>query len=171
MRRPTVELLLRCDRRGKVLAVLAGAAALAPGMTLALLVADAGAAPLLDFLLSLARSGGAVSGELAAAAGGRPLFLAGVATGDGALVAGDRNAARLARFCRSLATAPAALGEPVPGPESLAELVRLVEAPQPESEEEEVEALQCRVAEQDKEITELRAELARWKSGRKRASS
>ncbi len=161
MRRPAVQLRLRADRRGRVLAVLAGRSAPSPGLTLAPLVADAGAAPLLDFLLALARAGAAWSAELAPAAGGEPLYLAGVAAGDGTLVAGDHDEARLARFCRWLIEAPAGLGEPAPRPEALAELARLVEAVSSEPVEEGVEALQRRVAEQEKEIARLKAALAK----------
>ena len=172
MRRPAVQLLLRCDRRGRVLATLGGDAALlrlaAPGMTLAPLVADAGAAPLLDFLFTLRRAGAAVSGELAAADGRRPLHLAGLVAGEGTLVAGDRDAARLARFCRSLLATPGLAGEPSPGPATLSELGRLLDEAGPEPEGDEVESLRRTIAEQEEAIARLKAELAK---PRKRSAS
>jgi len=165
-------LLLRTDRRGRVLAIAAGGGdlgrALAPGGTLVPLIADPGAAPLLDFLLALRRSGAAVAGEVPAApaAGVAALSFAGVTAGAGCWIAAAGERGGLAAWCRGLLAGAAGDLDPPPDAEALERLAGLLaeaegDRARPSTEEAgEVTRLQRLLAEKDREIAELQARLA-----------
>jgi hypothetical protein len=166
-----VILLLRTDRRGRVLAVAAGggglARSVAAGGTLAPLVADSGAAPLFDFLLAL-RRGGAVAWDVpaAVATGAGLLHFAGATAGEASWIAAATSRRDLAAGWRKLAGGVDPPLEPRPPEEALRRVEALLaEAAGLEAEPAagagEVARLERRLAEKERENAELRARLAR----------
>lgn len=136
------------------------------GGTLAAFFSEASAAPLLDLLLSARAQGAAVASGLLPASPARiPLTLAAVRTTSGLLLLGDRHADRLRRATTSLGSRPAPFGE-APGSVDLRALDALLELSSDQSPAGEAAPpdWQDQLAERDRRIAELQAEIARLRS-------
>lgn len=163
--------LVRTDRRGRVLAAEGAGTptlAIAPGGTLAPLVAEPGAAQLFDVLLGLRRSGAALAWEVPAAPsiGAAALHFAALAAGDAAWIAVAREREDLLAWCRRVVAEGARDLDPRPAPAVLERLGALLPALAPQAPAADaaalaaaVERLERLVAEKDREIAELTARL------------
>jgi hypothetical protein len=167
-----VPVVLRTDRRGRILAVVRGEGELArlaaPGGTLTPLIADAGAAPLLDFLLGLRRCAAGLALELPAApaTGGVELHFAGLAAGEASWIAVAAERADLLAWCRGVLAEAGRDLDPRPTGAALERLGGLVaeigsQASGAATRAVEVASLERMLAEKDREIAELRLELDR----------
>jgi hypothetical protein len=170
-------LLLRTDRRGRILAVEGGgelAGLFAPGGTLAPLVADSGATALFDFLLGLRRGGAALACDLPAApaTAAAAVHVAGVAAGETSWIAVARERAGLLAWCRTLVEGRERPLAPEPSPSARERLgVLLGEVPPAAGEVsaergEAVARLERLLEEKDREIAALRDRLARLEAER-----
>lgn len=160
MKLPGCELVVIGDLRGRLLRIERGrrhfGAELAVGATLAPLVADESIADLLDLLFAARRVGAALALDLHLS-DGTGLALAALARGAELLLLGGAEEGAFLALCRELPTQPKALGGVAP--EALARLAALAGdagggAPDPGSE------LRARLEAQERELTQLRAELA-----------
>ncbi|HEX4953207.1 MAG TPA: hypothetical protein VF017_07415 [Thermoanaerobaculia bacterium] len=136
------------------------------GGTLAAFFAEASAAPLLDLLLAArAQGAAAASGLLPASPARTPLSLAAVRTPSGLLLLGDRRPDRLRRATTTLVTSAGPFGEAplVADLRVLDERLR-DQAGQGGGQEPALSDWQDQLAEKDRRIAELEAEIARLRS-------
>lgn len=181
-----LDLLLRTDSRGRLLAIEEASPALRgplrAGGTLAPLVAEGSAPALLDFLFGLRRTGAALAWDLTLSPtaarpeveGGTVLHLLGVETGEGSVVCGSSDRERLLRIAKRIASpegetnagAGALFDRRELDPAARAYLAGLCQAYEWEEAllapglARENAALRRQLAEQAETIAELRAEAA-----------